>query len=255
MTSWAERTRDWLLANRAELDTPEHFFDVAWIRHKIVCIGERHYDAPHRDFVAGRVRHWGGPNIGLALEIASSQQGEIATFMRTGIVPTGRWFSRQPAFHNVLHAARETRTQVSAVDQEQKAIRNDSGVALSFGRTDRDAHMASAVTQLTHGKSKVLVLVGMEHAKEAGPVRSPPMGATLTRAFGKAVYTICTMTPAGHGDEAFFKAMRGAFGGRKAIAFDVDRSPLADAPVVDSGAALFTTWKDYCDGLILFFTD
>lgn len=253
MSQLGERTRDWLLGNRSELDTPEHFFDARWLKHKAVCIGERHFDGAHRDFIAGRVKRWGAPNIGLALEIVSSQQGELTKFMETGRMPSGQWFSEQPRFQSILNAARETKTAVVAMDQEQKTIRTDSGLALSAGRVDRDAHMSNAITQLTQSKSKVLVLVGMEHAREAGMERTSPMGMKLTKTLGSAVCTICAMTPEGHGDDAFFRLMRGAFAGQKAIAFDVDRSPLAEEKIVDPGAKLFVRWADYCDGLMLFF--
>ncbi|MCP5419570.1 MAG: erythromycin esterase family protein [Gammaproteobacteria bacterium] len=255
----AEETRDWLKRNPRELDSPDHFFGVVWVRHKVVSIGERHTESAHRDFVASRVRHWGGPHVGLALEIQAAHQDAVTTYIKQGGSLPDQWFTRNVKFRKILEAARATQTEVVAMDQTQAKPSSDPGPRLTLTRLDRDKHMANAVTQLISRKSKVLVLAGMEHSKEAGfSKNNPPMGVRLAEAVGKQIYTIYTMTQTGlaetgqDGDE-LFKVLRKEFGSRGAIAFDVDRSPLAGGQITDSIAKRSISWKNYCDGLMLFF--
>ena len=92
----AEQTQDWLQHNPRERFAPDHFFGKAWLRYKIVSIGERHDEAPQRDFVARMVMHWGGPNIGLALEIQASQQAAISRYMQRRAQLPDQWFSDDP---------------------------------------------------------------------------------------------------------------------------------------------------------------
>jgi hypothetical protein len=256
--SLARQTLDWLNNNPIEIWTPDLLFDRAWVRSKIVCIGERHDDAAHRDFVARKVADWGGPQNGLALEIDASCQEAISRYINgAGVLPSDQWFSRETHYLKILAAARQTQTEVVAMDQDpvRPASRIPS-ISPFMAPVDRNKHMADAILDLARLKSKVLILVGIEHAREASYQRErkrkkPPMGVQLVDALGDRVFTIYTMTYAGHGQETFFKVMENAFGTRNAIAFDVDRSPLGPGIITDLGQTIF--WKDYCDGITLFF--
>jgi hypothetical protein len=66
----------------------------------------------------------------------------------------------------------------------------------------------------------LLAPVGMEHAREASYQREkkrkkPSMEVQLVDALGDRVFTIYTMTYAGHGEETFFKLMQNAFGAKR----------------------------------------
>ena len=254
----AEKTRDWLKQNPKECYEPEHFFGIVWTRYKIVSIGERHVDAAHREFIAKMVQHWGSASIGLALEIQASHQPAINQYMQQGHgLPIDQWFTRDAKFLKILQAARLTQTHVLAMDQTQKPLpfKLAPGPMPSLRILDRDKHMADAIGLLRARTSKMLVLAGMEHTKEASFGGKPPLGVRLVKTVGSAVYTIYAMTqhPQGHASDPLFKVLQAAFGPRGAIAFDIDRSPLADAKITDSVAKRSISWKDYCDGLMLFF--
>ncbi len=251
----AAETCDWLKRNPGELYTPSHFFGVAWVRHKIVTIGERHDEDAQRAFTAAMVRHWGGPQVGLALEIPAMHQRNISNYLHHGGQFKLEWFTRDPIYMRILRAARETETEVVAIDENHSFSR----VSLPDGRTmsmpvggyHRDDHMTNAVLTLVRRKSKVLILVGMMHAREAYQGKTPNLGSQLVQALGHRVYTICAMARRSF-EDPFFDAMKSAFGSRGAIAFDVDRSPLRNAQIKDVvGRSM--SWGSICDGIILFF--
>jgi hypothetical protein len=201
------------------------------------------------------VKHWGGYNIALGLEIKEHFQAAINKYFQSGEKLPEAWFIHDPHYMGILNAARETQTEVVAIDQNQRIIRiGETPLSLEVG-LDRNKHMADSVIQLLQRKSKILLLTGMEHAREAkwgGPTKKQSMGVRLSQAVGCGVYTIMTMTQMSHGMETFFQLMKTEFGStRQSIAFDVDQSPLAHGKFVEMNQS--TSWKDYCDGLILFF--
>lgn len=256
-----DETCQWLLDNPLELYTPEHFFDVKWIRYKVVVIGERHNDTHHRALVAKKIRRWGGPHVGLGLEITPKYQEAIDAYLNgSGEYPQNPRL-KQPVYRTVLEAARASKTPVVAMDSSAEPIISVHAQTgkLSKSHPNRDMHMARSVMDLVHTKSKVLVLVGMVHASEGrwSSKATGRMGVRLTEKLGTRCYTINTLTEKGHGDRhidqhAYYKTFKAAFGKRgDGIAFDVDRSPLAKAALTDVRGSL--PWGTYCDGLMVFF--
>jgi hypothetical protein len=246
---------DWLKRNPGELYTPSHFFGVAWVRHKTVTIGEWHNENAQRAFTAAMVRHWGGPQVGLALEIQAMHQANISRYLQHGGPIMLEWFTRNPIYMRILRAARETQTEVVAMDENHSfkrvgGIGGGLSTATQVGGYHRDEHMTNAVLELVKRKSKVLVLTGMFHANEKFVGKTPNLGSQLVQALGNRVYTICTMAPR-HFPDPFFLAMKSTFGSRGAIAFDVDRSPLRKAEIKDVVGSM--SWGAACGGIILFF--
>jgi hypothetical protein len=246
----AEKTRDWLIRNPREVFDPIPFFESVWSKSNIVTFGERHDDAAQRALVAAVVKQVGGPDVGLALEIEAKYQTDIARFIAGGGKTPGPPFAQAPIYSQIFRAARDTKTEIVAMDANQNPLKSGE-LRLGSGGVNRDQHMADAVLSMIKRKKKVLVLVGMLHAAEAGVGKVPQMGKRLVTELGDKVFTIYAMTLAGHGKERFFQVMKQAFPNREAIAFHVDKSPLGTAEFIDVGKSV--PWKDYCDGVMLFF--
>lgn len=281
----AKRVIQWLRDNPGERFQPTLFFDRAWIKHKIVVVGERHVEGPQRDFIAERVSHWGGPLNTLALEITADHQEGMDAFLRgERAAPPDGWFARQRRFTKILMAARQARMPIVCMDKKTRRLpltRPPAKVGAGGPEGDRPAGtgphlpepslslpmaggnrndsrddvMARALlgTAGLSGRNKALVFVGMGHAKEIREGRSANLGMQLIQSYGKAVYTIIAITALTASGDPFFRAMNRAFPHEKALAFDIDRSPLATETFVDVDRATLYAWRQVADGMMLFF--
>ena len=174
----AEKTRDWLIKNPREVFEPIPFFESVWSKSKIVTFGERHDDAGQRALVAAVVKQVGGADVGLALEIEAKYQDDIARFIKGGGKTPGPQFAQAPVYSQIFRAAHDTKTEIVAMDANQSPLESGE-LRMSLGGVNRDQHMADAVLSMIKRKKKVIILVGMMHAAEAGAGKIPQLGKRL----------------------------------------------------------------------------
>jgi hypothetical protein len=200
------KTITWLKSHKK---TATKFSSDAWSTHKIILLGEIHFDDVQRVFAADMLKSHGGADVGLALEIDISLQSEVDYYIKTGKLPRGAkgWWRRDKNYKKLIDQAKATKTQVIAMD--------------TAARTDRDKHMAEEVEKLARQKRKILVYVGAMHIKEA---QSGFLGQRLGSKFGGKSYALDMFHPGK--DNYVYWLIKDAFPRDKSIGFDIDTSPL-----------------------------
>lgn len=240
---------DWLKVYKRNA---RKFFDDIWTENDIILLGEIHDDDVQRKFAADMLAARGGHHVGLALEIAVSQQEEVNYYIQHGTLPkdANGWWKNQPEYKKIIEAAARTGTKVIAMDSDQaqasKSIHDKNGMKLTIalGRgQDRDTHMADTVTGMTEKSeiSKVLVYVGSAHIREG-------LRGTLGNLLGGKAYAIRMFHP--ENDSDIYWLVQKSFPTEKSIGFDVDESPLAISKCGDE-IVEYTCGGSY-DGFIFF---
>lgn len=215
------RTLDWLKNKRK---TAEEYFDQVWRSHRVVQLGETHHrGAQQRRFAAAMIRRHGGPGVTLALE--TKHQGPIDSYLksmdRKKEPRLPEWFF-EGGYHELLDAARATRTQVRAVDI---AMASDVNKPLESLDPERDLNMAAVIGVAQAQGNKVLFLGGAMHVREARGHHSTPLGWWLADAGGESAYSI-VMEFEDTATNQFFSKLQQEFPAMASIGFDVDESPL-----------------------------
>lgn len=122
--------------------------------HRVVVVGERRSDNPHRRRGAEYILSLAeGGATHLAVEADVRDQGRIDTFMRTGDVSLLPWWMQVDAWLANLHAARAAGLRVMAVDGRAGDDGQIRDVAMAWGISsllarDRDARVVGWFGQL-----------------------------------------------------------------------------------------------------------
>ena len=226
----------------------EVFFAEVWKTHKIVLLGECHDDDVQRIFAADMIAAYGGPNVGLAIEVDSSEQDEIDYYLehRTPRKGAKGFWTELELFKRILTKAADTKTKVIAMDT------HPDGIDTPLSR--RDAHMTEQVLKLAETTSHVLVYVG------GGHVRKAETWDNLAKCLAKlwdVSYSIMLLSPTILDHYKLYKLIKQCFPAALSIGFDIVANPLPLmlAYDVDELDMEETTLGEGYDGFIYFQND